>query len=193
MKQLFSYFFYLILLTASPVVAYSLSRPSDLLFVLRASVTDSYGWSEKNQKYSLQSSQFDFQILQETEENGVNNVIHKNSITDTPEKEVRYLSVSSPTVVHFESVGASSEKRMAVKAKMFEENESLSVYFSKEGKSDILNNMLSAAGVNFSMHQNQETASDYNCHIKKRLLICSISYVIKGQFKPDELEPSSSI
>ncbi len=195
MKQLLLCFFYFILFTAYPVVASSsLGSSSGDLFILQASVTDSYEWSEEKQKYSLQNSQFDFQIMQRVEEDGVNHVVHRNSITDTPNGDVRYLSVSSPQVVHFESVGESSlGKKMTVKAKMFEEKESLSVYFPGESKSNILSNMLLAAGVNFSIHENRGTASDYDCSIKKGLLVCSINYVEKGQFSLDELEPAPSV
>ena len=164
------------------------------MFVLQASVTDSYGWSEEKQKYSLRNSQFDFQILQKTEGDDVSDVVHKNSITDTPDRDVRYLFVSSPEVVHFESViGSSVGKKTAVKAKMFEEKENLSVYFSKERKSNILSNMLLAAGVSFSVQENQGTASDYVCSVKKGLLVCSINYTEKGQFSLDELSSSSSV
>lgn len=191
MKHLFTCFFFFILLIVYSLTAYSLERPVDSNFTLQASVTDTYEWSEKNQKYNLQGSRFNFRVSQED----VSNIVYKNSITDNPKKEVRYLSVQSPTVVHFESVvGASVGQKKSVRAQMSEENESLSVYFSEKSKRDILNKMLSAAKVNFSIKGNQSVSSSpYNCHIDKGKLVCSINYVLKGNFKLNREEDSSSI
>jgi hypothetical protein len=187
MKQLFSCFFYFILFATYPVVAHSvLEKASDPVFVLMASVIDSYEWSEAKQKYSLRNSEFTFQVRQKMEGDSPSDVVHRNSIRDTPNRDVRYLSVSSPEVVYFESVVSSVWKKMVVKAKMFEEKERLFVYFSKERKSNILNNMLLAAGVNFSVQENQGTSSDYYCNVNQGLLVCSISYMKKGQFSLDE-------
>ena len=192
MKQVLCCFFYLIPLTAGSVVAYSPSSlPKDVELVLQARVTDVYDWSEENKRYNLQNSQFDFQVLSASDGNKIDNVLHKDTIADTPKKDTRYLTVSSPYSVHFESVESFSVKQMVVKAKMSDNKEKLSVYFSEKGKNHILAGMLLAAGVDFPVQRSRSVSSDYDCHVQNKQLACSISYRLTKELKSDEVEPSS--
>lgn len=181
MKQILYCFFYLIPLVAGSVVAHSLTSPKDVVFVLKARVTDSYNWSEKERKYSLETSQFDLTISSGVESDKIHTVLHKDSITDTSKKDVRYLSVYPPDKVHFETVSSASLKKMVVKAKISDDKEKLYVYFPNKSKSNILSGMLLEAGVDFPVQLNGGTSSDYNCYVANKQLVCKMNYRLTRQ------------
>ena len=184
MKQLFVFFFYFSLLTVYTATATTAGidgdLPKDSLYVLQASVQDMYSWSEKDQKYSLQNSRFDFKILVESESAQTSNLVDKGSITDTPKKAVRYLSVYSTKEVHFELLDVAVAKKMVVKSNLSDNKERLSVYFSEQSKNDILTGMLSVSSVKqFASQESQISSSDYNCQMNNKQLVCSINYVLR--------------
>ena len=159
------------------MAAYSeLTQDSPL--VLRASVVDTYNWSEDNQKYSLKKSQFYFTVEQESDNNNDNNnnvpnIIDEGDITQTVEQNARYLSISSNQV----SIESSKGKKKVVRSQLFEGREKLHIYFSESSKDEIFNSLLLAAKVEVPVWKNQ-SSSHYSCQInKEKLLVCSMSYV----------------
>ena len=186
MKQSFFCFFCFLSSTAYSVALPDQNLPKDHVMVLQARVTDVYGWSENNQKYSLKSSQFAFKVFPESEGADEESLLGKDSILDVPKRDVRYLSVYSSSMVHFESVkplSGESKKTMAVRAMLSEDKEKLSVFFPEKTKKNILEGLLLATKVESFSKQNIHTSSNYDCQIENKQLICSIKYILKKPLK----------
>ena len=177
MKHLFFCFFYLFSLSAYSAVNSDLSENSHL--TLKARVTDTYVWSDKEYKYSLESSQFTFKVLKADEDSDSElNIVDQGGVTDASNTATRYLSVSLDQV-RFESKAEGKIKKQAVlKAQLSDNKEKLWVYFSEQRKNDILSSLLSAADVKFHLQGKQQgSSSDYSCEVRNKKLVCAIDYL----------------
>lgn len=199
MKKLLLFLFYLNLLVAYPYAfgssqdlqakansssdfpknfeSVSESADSQQDYVLSARVTDTYTWSEEDKRYSLQSSQFNFQVLLEDQKTKELNLVDSGNVLDRPRQDTRYLYVSSANIVHF--LSAVTKTKKTLDASLSGNRENLTVYLPEKDKDDILSGMMLAVGMDFSINQNQSQFSDYNCHIENKKLICIIDYVLR--------------
>ena len=154
----------------------------DSIPLLSARVTDTYVWSEENNRYSLSSSQFNFKVFLEEPETKKLRLVDSGNIVDNPEGDVRYLYVRSPKVVHF--VSAVTGTKTILKARLSDSQEDLTIYLPETDKDNILSGMIAVAGMDFSVYKNKSQVSDYSCHIKNRQLICVMDYELRSQ--PDQ-------
>ncbi len=154
----------------------------DSISLLSARVTDTYVWSEENNRYSLSSSQFNFKVFLEEPETKKLRLVDSGNISDNSEGDVRYLYVRSPKVVHF--VSAVTGTRTILKARLSDSQEDLTIYLPEKDKDNILSGMIAVAGMDFSVYKNRSHVSDYSCYIKNRQLICVMDYKLRSQ--PDQ-------
>ena len=164
----------------------------NFVFVLSAWVTDIYTWSEQDKRYSLQSSQFNFKVELEDQKTKELKLVDSGNIIDKPNQDTRYLYVRTSNMVHFMSAVTGTKKTL--KASLSDNKENLKIYLPEKDKSDILSGMISAVGMDFSIYQNQNKFSDYNCHIENKELVCIIDYVLRNQGNHETgIHPQSKI